>query len=88
MALMRCNTAFTVAGSEHVYAPGDLLEEDDPIVVSHPGDFEPLEASMAKQVERVHRAEPSVEEATAEPGAKRSRSTKRSRSKAAAKDGE
>lgn len=74
MALKRCTAAFTVAGNEHVFAPGDLLEEDDPIVLSHPDDFEPLEASMAKQTERVHRAEGFVEQATAEPGKKRTRS--------------
>lgn len=57
MALVRPRSAFVPHGSNQVFGPADILNDDDPVVRAHPDCFEPVRAT--------------VEQATAAPGEKR-----------------
>lgn len=63
----RCKAAFaaTVNGVPKVMRPGQLVQDDDPVMKGREHLFEDIEEYM-------HRQSPQVEEATAEPGARRS----------------
>lgn len=67
MAVKRCKAAFAVFvnGSPRMLNPGVLVDESDPIVKSHPHFFEDVETYVSD------RAGERVEQATAEPGEKR-----------------
>lgn len=72
MGLLRVTEPFQVFSDGRTFHPGDLVDENDPVVT--PGRlrfFGPVETSApAVQVQ------PAIEEATAEPGSRRSRSRK------------
>lgn len=61
MALVRANGPFATNfnGWPQVVNPGELFDDDDPLVLAHPGNFEPVRAANP------------VEQATAAPGEQR-----------------
>jgi len=72
MAILRVIEAFSVLSDPtgHVYTPGELVDSEHPHVkVGGPGKFETVEAHVQRRT--------GVEQATAEPGEKRSRSKPR-----------
>jgi len=72
MAILRVIQAFSVLSDPtgHVYTPGELVDSDHPHVkVGGPGKFETVEAHVQRRS--------GVEQATAEPGERRSRSKPR-----------
>lgn len=84
MGVKRCKAAFVMyeGGRPRVFNPGALLDESDPVVKEHPGSFEDVETYVSD------RAKPPVEQATADPGEKRSvrRPARRETGKAAGGD--
>ena len=68
MALLRCIAAFVDFrnGAVESYSPDRIVDASDPVVKGRESYFEPVEVTAAR-----HRG---VEAATAEPGAKRTRS--------------
>lgn len=68
MAIKRCKHPFVayLNGRPRVLHVGDLVDEDDPVMRGRTHMFEDVEATVP------HRAEPAVEQATAEPGERRS----------------
>lgn len=69
MATLRCTEAFAhfIQGYPDVARPGDLFDSNDPIVKVGGADrFEPVEVTVARTS--------GVEQATAEPGKRRTRS--------------
>ncbi|WP_435215907.1 hypothetical protein [Streptomyces sp. bgisy034] len=68
----RCKAAFaaTVNGVPKVMRPGTLVPDDDPVIKGREHLFEDVDAFMQRKT-------PRVEEATAEPGARRSLSLPR-----------
>ncbi|AMU39237.1 hypothetical protein A3N99_02805 [Mycobacteroides abscessus] len=72
MGHVRAKEAFAYTdhnGIPRVVRPGAIFTDDDPAVTKRAHLFEPIEAG-------IERRQPTVEDATAEPGAKRSVSTK------------
>lgn len=69
MGIKRCKAAFVVMdkGRPRMFNPGALVDDADPIVSAHPGNFEDVETYVSDRT-----AAP-VEQATAEPGEKRAR---------------
>ena len=80
MATLRVKEAFfefSLARPE-LYEVGRPVDSDDPVVKGRESKFEPMEEAVRRQRERqsgaLVRAEGIIEQATAEPGAKRLRS--------------
>ena len=67
MATLRCKEPFAadIAGVPRVVAAGQLLDSNDPIIKGRDRFFEPVDVFMERRA-------PRVEQATAEPGEKRS----------------
>lgn len=74
MALLRCTEAFSVwtNGFPRVLRPGDVVEDTDPVVKGRGVYFEPVEV-------QVDRDRALVEQASAAPGERRTRTTPRKR---------
>lgn len=72
MATLRCKEPFScdVDGVPRTVPAGTLLDSDDPIVKGREKLFEPVDAFMERRA-------PRVEQATAEPGEKRSLSRRK-----------
>lgn len=68
MAIKRCRKPFVAyeRGRPRVLHVGDLVDEADPVMRGRTHLFEDVQATVP------HRAEPEVEQATAEPGERRS----------------
>ncbi|BBU22156.1 hypothetical protein [Mycobacterium xenopi] len=77
MAIVRATKPFTYwnNGVPRTVRAGDLFDTSDPCVKGRAGLFEPVEVAAARTA--------SIEDATAEPGARRSVSTTRGRRKPA-----
>jgi hypothetical protein len=71
MAIKRCVAAFaaSVDGTPRMYTVGQLVDASDPVIKGREGLFEDVETHMA---DKAARQAPRVEQATAEPGEKRS----------------
>lgn len=71
MAIKRCTSAFaaSVDGVPRMYTVGQLVDASDPVIKGREGLFEDVETHMA---DKAARQAPRVEQATAEPGEKRS----------------
>lgn len=70
MAVLRVKAPFAIqdaAGAVQMYPAGRLVDEKDPVVKGREALFEAVEATAARQA--------GTEVASAEPGAKRTRST-------------
>jgi len=83
MGVLRCTEAFAFSdkGVERVVRPGDLVDQNDPLVKGREQWFETVEANVHRMTDRT------VEQATAAPGEKRARRSRRSAEPAApAKD--
>ena len=73
MAVLRCTEAFAYSGPQgvpQVCTPGMLVDDKDPAVKGHEHWFEPVEVTAARVTNSGSAA--LVEQATAEPGEKRS----------------
>jgi len=68
MAYLRCISAFVDFrnGAVESYNPGRLVRDNDPVIKGRESYFEPVEVAAARHA--------GVEQATAEPGRKRTRS--------------
>lgn len=84
MAIKRCVAAFaaSVDGAPRMYTVGLLVDASDPIIKDREHLFEDVETHVA---EKAARQSPKVEQATAEPGEKRSVSPPPAAKKVAAK---
>jgi hypothetical protein len=71
MAIKRCVAAFaaSVDGVPRMYTVGQLVDASDPVIKGREALFEDVETHMA---DKAARQAPRVEQATAEPGEKRS----------------
>jgi hypothetical protein len=71
MAIKRCTAAFAakVAGIPRMYTPGQLVDDSDPGIKGREALFEDVESYMSNKAAR---QAPRVEQATAEPGERRS----------------
>lgn len=71
MPIKRCVAAFaaSVDGVPRMYTVGQLVDASDPVIKNREGLFEDVETHMA---DKAARQAPRVEQATAEPGEKRS----------------
>ncbi|MEU0393815.1 hypothetical protein ABZ208_13730 [Streptomyces sp. NPDC006208] len=67
MAIKRCKASFAVVmnGAPRVITAGQLVDSDDPVIKGREASFEDVETYMSDRAAR-------VEQATAEPGEKRS----------------
>jgi hypothetical protein len=83
MTIKRCTSAFAVSvdGAPRMYTVGQLVNANDPVIKGREDLFEDVETHMA---DKAARQAPRVEQATAEPGEKRSVSAARPAKKAAA----
>lgn len=83
MTIKRCTSAFAVSvdGAPRMYTVGQLVAASDPVIKGREALFEDVETHMA---DKAARQAPRVEQATAEPGEKRSVSVARPAKKAAA----
>ncbi|MBX6382028.1 MAG: hypothetical protein IRZ07_03490 [Microbispora sp.] len=72
MAIKRCKTSFSaiVNGAPRVINEGELVEDGDPILTGREAHFETVETFMSERPGAVRQP---VEQATAEPGEKRTR---------------
>jgi hypothetical protein len=71
MAIKRCVAAFaaSVDGVPRMYTVGQLVDASDPVIKGREGLFEDVETHMA---DKAARQAPQVEQATADPGERRS----------------
>lgn len=71
MAIKRCVAAFAASadGVPRMYTVGMLVDASDPVIKGREGLFEDVDTHMA---DKAARQAPRVEQATAEPGEKRS----------------
>lgn len=76
MTIKRCTSAFaaSVDGAPRMYTVGQLVDAADPVIKGREALFEDVETHMAGKAAR---QAPRVEQATAEPGEKRSVSVAR-----------
>lgn len=70
MGIKRCKSAFAMDGGRRVLNPGALVDENDPAVAASPGSFEDVETYVYDRT-------PEVEQATAAPGEKRARRSRK-----------
>ena len=84
MPIKRCVAAFaaSVDGVPRMYTVGMLVDASDPVIKGREGLFEDVDTHMA---DKAARQAPRVEQATAEPGEKRSVAPRPAAKKAAAK---
>jgi hypothetical protein len=68
MGIKRCKESFAifVNGAPRMLTAGSLVDDADQVVADYPNNFEDVESFVSS------RSAPSVEQATAEPGEKRS----------------
>lgn len=84
MAIKRCTSAFaaSVDGVPRMYTVGQLVDASDPVIRGREALFEDVETHMA---DKAARQAPKVEQATAEPGERRSVTPRQQAKKTAAK---
>jgi hypothetical protein len=82
MPIKRCTSAFaaSVDGVPRMYTVGQLVDASDPVIKGREGLFEDVETHMA---DKAARQAPRVEQATAEPGERRSVTPRQQAKKAA-----
>lgn len=84
MPIKRCVAAFADSpnGVPRMFTVGQLVDASDPVIKGRESHFEDVETHMA---DKAARQTPRVEQATAEPGEKRSVAPRQQAKKAAAK---